>query len=93
MTGHPLTGLFYCIQFERNPFDAIDYVVNDLVPSGRINKTAAELAAAIDATLVSGISLTELDLSPARTLDDETLRSFLVALRERLQAAHPSVPT
>lgn len=91
-TGNPLTGLFYCIQFERNPSDAIDRIVNDLVAKGKIGQTAAELVAAIDATLASGISLPELDMSPARALDEETLRSFLVALRHRLQATDSSVP-
>ena len=92
--AHPLTGLFYCIQFERNPSDAIDRVVNLAFHHPVvIGKTAAELAAAIDATLASGISLTDLDMSGEHKLDDETLRSFLVALRHRLQGTEPSVPT
>ena len=80
-----------CIQFERNPSDAIDRIVNDLVAKGKVGQTAAELAAAIDATLASGISLTELDMSPERALDEETLRTFLVALRHRLRATDSSV--
>lgn len=74
------------------PKRAIDRIVNDLVAKGKIGQTAAELVAAIDATLASGISLPELDMSPARALDEETLRSFLVALRHRLQATDSSVP-
>jgi hypothetical protein len=90
MMGHPLTGLFYSVQFERDPHEAIDWIVDDLVPGGRLGDTAEELAAAIDATLASGVSLTELDMSRARRLDEETLRSFLLALRSRLRAAEPS---
>jgi hypothetical protein len=87
MMGHPLTKLFYCIQFERNPFGSIDWIVNELVPSGKLKMTASELANAIGATLASGIALKELDLSQSDNIDEETLLAFLSALQQRLVPA------
>lgn len=83
MTGHPLTGLFYCVQFSRDLLKAIDWIVDVLIPSGKFGETSTQLASKIDATLATGESLTHLDMSE-RNLSDETLREFLRELRKRL---------
>lgn len=87
--GHPLAGLFYCVQFERDPYEAIDWIVDVLIPSGKFGETSTQLASKIDATLATGEPLTHLDMSE-RNLSDETLRKFLRALRTRLPQNGPS---
>jgi len=80
-----LGGVFYSVQFERDPRDSIDYIVDVLLPSDMLGISSSELAAAIDAALLSAESLTRYDRSEYG-LSDETLRAFLVALRTRLAA-------
>lgn len=89
---HPLTGVFYCIQFDRDPLRSVDRIVDVLIPNGMLGRrTAPEFLRAIDDTLASGESLTRLDMSEFG-LSEEHLRRFLVALRLRLAGPH-SVPT
>lgn len=80
---HPLTLLFYSIQFSRDPFNAVQHIVDKLLPGKQLGTSAAELAGDIDAELASGESLTRYDMSEYG-LSDATLRAFLVALRARL---------
>jgi len=80
---HPLTCLFYSIQFQRDPFTHIEHIVDRLLPRRQLGTSAAELAGDIDAALASGESLAPLDMSEYG-LTDETLRAFLVELRARL---------
>lgn len=85
--SHPLTGVFYCIQFDPDPLQSVDRIVDELIPSGMLGKrTGPEFMRAIDDTLSSGESLTRLDMSEFG-LTEEHLRAFLVALRARLASS------
>ncbi len=77
-----LTGVFYCIQFERVPVEAVDRILR-LVATGGLGVTLRELAAAIDGALGGHEPLMSFDFSGGRH-SEAMLREFLVALRARL---------
>lgn len=84
MPQRHLVGVFYSVMFERDPVQGVDYIVDVLLPSKRLNSTSAELLHEIDAVLDSGESLTPYDMSEFE-LSDDVLRTFLEALRARLR--------
>jgi hypothetical protein len=78
-----LRAIFYATQFDREPIAAIDRIVDTLLPRGMLGITKEELLTLINDELKSGRPLVRLDMS-AFQHSEETLRAFVLALRDRL---------
>lgn len=79
-----ISGLLYPIQFERDPADGIDRVLEMVVDRRAMNGTPEEYAAAVDAALQSDEQLAKLIPQPH---SEAVIRAFLTALRPHLPPA------
>lgn len=76
-----LRMLIYPIQFDEDPVNGIDRVVEQVVHAEHLQLTVADVLAAIDAGLASQSRLSELIPQPH---SEAVIRGFLSALRARL---------
>ncbi len=77
-----LRRLIYPVQFESDPSNGIDRVAGQVF-ADRARLPLQEVIAAIDAGLASGATLSELI---PQSHSESVIRSFLAAMRVRLQA-------
>ena len=76
-----IRGLIYPVQFDADPHSGIDRVIEQVILRGALSSSPDEFIAAIDEALRSDTVLA--DLIP-QTHAESTIRSYLLALRERL---------
>jgi hypothetical protein len=86
MAADRLAGVFYCIQFERDPMLAVDRLVRMAEPDKGLGMTARELIDLIDIALKSSEPVSRFDMSE-RNIPEQVLRDFLAELRLRLLAS------
>ena len=79
-----IRALIYPIQFEANPIDGIDRVINKVVNESALNATQQEYLDSIQEALSSNAQLS--NLIPQRHSED-AIRHFLAEVKHRLQ--HP----
>ena len=78
-----LRGLIYPIQFDPEPIQGIECVLEMVVFAEHLKLHVSDVIAAIDAGLTSESTLSE--LIPQRH-SEEVIRGFLAALRVRLES-------
>jgi hypothetical protein len=81
--GH-IRALLYPIQFEGDPLDGVDRVLQKVVEIGALRSSPKQDLATIRSALASEIRLAE--LIPQRH-SEETIRRYLTELERRLQAS------
>jgi hypothetical protein len=81
-TGH-IRAVLYGIQFERNPLDGIDRILEQVVRGGALGATPKQYLESIQSALASGRPLAEL-LPQGHS--EETIRRYLTELAHRIQA-------
>ena len=74
-------ALIYPVQFERDPVEGIDRVLDQIVRGGALGGNAAEYAAAVDAALRSDEPLALLIPQPH---SESVIRTYLAELRVHL---------
>jgi hypothetical protein len=78
-----IRGLIYGVQFERDPVDAIDRVVEYVLSGALLRTPPREHLAAIRAALASDEQLA--GLIPQDYHDEATIRRYLAELARRLE--------
>ncbi len=81
-----LRALIYPIQFDREPVEGINRVLKMVVFADHLKLKVPDVIAAIDAGLASNASLSELI---PQGHSEAVIRSFLAALRTRLESETP----
>jgi len=76
-----ISALLYPVQFERDPLDGIDRVIEVVVQRRALDASPAEYAAAVDAALQSDEPLAQRIPQPH---SEAVVRTYLAALRPRL---------
>jgi hypothetical protein len=76
-----ISALLYPIQFERDPVDGIDRVLQVIVRARALDGSPEQYAAAVDAALRSDESLSQLIPQPH---SEPVIRTYLAVLRPRL---------
>jgi hypothetical protein len=80
--GH-IRAVLYGVQFEKNPLNGIDHVIQQVVLSGALHSTPKQYLESIRSALASHASLAELLPQPH---PEETVRRYLAELERRIQA-------
>jgi hypothetical protein len=76
-----IRALIYPVQFERNPVDGLDRVLEVVVDRRALGASREDYAAAVDAALASDEPLSRLIPQPH---SEAVIRAFLAELRTRL---------
>ena len=79
-------GLIYPIQFDRDPVDGVDRVLEIVVGRRAMGATREDFSAAVDAALSSDESLAQLIPQPH---SEAVIRAYLSELRKRLANEPP----
>lgn len=77
-------GVLYSVQFEADPVDGIDQVLDRVLDGSLLDAAPSEHLAAIRAALASDEELA--DLLPQEYHDEETIRRYLAELARRIEA-------
>jgi hypothetical protein len=80
---HLICGVLYPIQFEQNPVDGIDRVLEVVVRARALNASPEQYLAAVQAALQSDEPLARLIPQPH---SESVIRTYLVELQKRLVA-------
>lgn len=80
--GH-IRAVLYGIQFEKNPLDGVDWVMQQVVLAGALQSTPRQYLESIQTALASQRPLAELLPQPH---SEETIRLYLTELEHRIQA-------
>jgi hypothetical protein len=79
--GH-IRAVLYGIQFEKNPVDGVDRILQQVVKAGALSATPAEYLASIRIALASQTPLATLIPQPH---SEEVIRNYLRELERRIQ--------
>jgi hypothetical protein len=77
-------GLIYPIQFEQNPANGVERVLDLIVRAGAMNARPEEYLAAVQAALRSDESLSELI---PQDHSEPVIRAYLAEIQKRLDSA------
>ena len=80
--GH-IRAVLYGIQFEKDPLDGVDHVLEQVVRGGALSSTPEQYLASIRTALASDVSLAELIPQPH---SEATIRRYLTELERRIAA-------
>ena len=81
-----VSGLIYPIQFERDPIEGVDRVLEIVVGRQAMGATREDFAAAVDVALSSDESLAKLIPQPH---SEAVIRAYLAELQKRLANEPP----
>lgn len=78
-----IRAVLYGIQFDKNPLDGVDRIMEQVVLGGALQSTPRQYLESIQTALASQIPLAELLPQPH---SEETIRRYLTELEHRIQA-------
>ncbi len=80
--GH-IRAVLYGVQFEKNPLDGLDRVMQQVAQAGALSARPEQYLASIQTALAGETPLAELIPQPH---SEETVRQYLRALERRIQS-------